>query len=1542
MPKRSSRHKSHSHSRSHSARRTKSQRTRKKTTGKKKLNIKFLILLLGIVGLLGAGAVGVLYRQRKHDPTAYEEKGDSLVAEGQYARAVREYERSLYHNTNNTNVLLKLADALRKTEPDSPSKAARTTMRVIGILSRVANLDSDNTEVQKELLEMLYSHAVELSHKAFFEQLLKQSEQFLQDDPDASHALKYKAIAEAELLKRDALPEEDMLEARRDLEAAIETEPDNGELVRNLSIWYSKQAERARSGAVEQNADELQMKAEEFLQNHLTKAPDDLETKLLLARTYFSQKKESKAKELAGEIETALLKGNKTDLIPQAAAFLMQVDKEPAMSANGTLTASGMLRAEKLLREALVRQPQNTEIMVHLALVLKKLDEMNESSTLLERAFKQDIVSGKRSAVMQKNLKLVAGTNLANSYLSQTEKAVNQEEKDALLRDAQKVVDELKKEITGSAATDLLEGKILMLQNKLTAAIKKFEAADKKYSGTNPEPVFLSALVLKQMAEYGAAANRLERLVRGLGDEQSLRVYRELVAIYLKVNDVTKAERTVIKMLDIAPDSLEARLLQTEILFQKHTIAEQANDTQRSRQNLQRGIELLTPMVDSDDPRAALQMSRFLHASDRTQDARRLAEKTWAEHPGNLGALRHLLQLDLALDDRETALERLESAIVDRPDNKVLKLLRKRLSGKENATESIEELLAPSPDSFRTTMNLYELYRQTGQKEKAKEALEKATELRPEDKAVLSAKFNGALQNEDWATARKLAQKAADLNVDGAKGLFWSGRLQMAQATYSRAISTLELAVKQRPLYSEGWRLLGDARRLAGNLADAEKAYQQALDIKPDNVTALLHMFATHNAKGLQKIALQDLQRAVSLVPNNPQVYGLYLDYLAQSKPAQALDLRRKLAADNPDDQGNRRAIVRLLMSLKRLQEAKGSLQELIKEDPDSFQNVLLAAQLEMQSGSFDAGGKYLQDYIDDKGEEATASEWMALARYLAQKDLSPQAITAYEEAIERESAEGMEATRELADQYFTHQFFNLATKLYEKAFQQSRDPRLWLRYVDALLNAKEFQKAEKLLGEYVAAQGYNAQSSLLECILALELDDLDRAEKAADRAVELAPENPSAYLHRARIGIKAKDERKKQRAVMDLQKALSYAPDLIVAREMLAELYLTRETPDIPAAVEQLRKVIDAQPKHANARLQLASLYRAQGDETKLATLLNASIKELPNVDIWYRMRARLSMHQKRPAEALTDLRKAFELRNSPQNFAALTTALTQTGNPEGALSMFEEESANIGKNPHLLTIKGAALYKAKQEKLAEQTVTDALVAVKADDRSVRALINELGTIIGNAAAAELLDGYAQRDASGLTAFMAGSMLLRANRPEDALRMLEKAKDQAGGDASKQSQLLHLIANANQQLQLFDEAADIYEQILAKNKDDFVALNNLSFVLAQHLNRADEAIPHAERALELAPDNPAGQANILDTLGYAQFKAGMLDKAQLTLEKSIREAPDSLHARYHMAEVLLAKGQEREARLQVRLLKQLAEEQDDKDMLAKVDRLLR
>ena len=97
--------------------------------------------------------------------------------------------------------------------------------------------------------------------------------------------------------------------------------------------------------------------------------------------------------------------------------------------------------------------------------------------------------------------------------------------------------------------------------------------------------------------------------------------------------------------------------------------------------------------------------------------------------------------------------------------------------------------------------------------------------------------------------------------------------------------------------------------------------------------------------------------------------------------------------------------------------------------------------------------------------------------------------------------------------------------------------------------------------------------------------------------------------------------------------------------------------------------------------------------------------------------------------------------------------------------------------------------------------------------------------------------------------------------------------------------------------------------RVIVLRPDDAQAYNALGYTLADRTDRLAEAITLLDKALALAPEDPF----ILDSVGWGQYRAGNLARAQEYRERAYKVRPDPETAA-HLGEVLWARGQREEA----------------------------
>jgi Flp pilus assembly protein TadD len=137
---------------------------------------------------------------------------------------------------------------------------------------------------------------------------------------------------------------------------------------------------------------------------------------------------------------------------------------------------------------------------------------------------------------------------------------------------------------------------------------------------------------------------------------------------------------------------------------------------------------------------------------------------------------------------------------------------------------------------------------------------------------------------------------------------------------------------------------------------------------------------------------------------------------------------------------------------------------------------------------------------------------------------------------------------------------------------------------------------------------------------------------------------------------------------------------------------------------------------------------------------------------------------------------------------------------------------------------------------------------------------------------------------------------------------------------------LLYSRALLAERLDRVDQAVADLEHILEQDPDNASALNALGYTLADRTERYVEAHAYIRRALEQRPEDPA----ILDSMGWVLYRLGRLEEAEDYLRRAYSRLQDAEVAG-HLAVVLWERDRRDEAREILR--RALERDPDDEDL---------
>jgi tetratricopeptide (TPR) repeat protein len=467
---------------------------------------------------------------------------------------------------------------------------------------------------------------------------------------------------------------------------------------------------------------------------------------------------------------------------------------------------------------------------------------------------------------------------------------------------------------------------------------------------------------------------------------------------------------------------------------------------------------------------------------------------------------------------------------------------------------------------------------------------------------------------------------------------------------------------------------------------------------------------------------------------------------------------------------------------------------------------------------------------------------------------------------------------------------------------------------------------------------------------LFLRTGRLDDAAEQIDRSLEAAP-TVDGYLARAHLADARHDGAVALDALKSAVKAALADDDPEAAeRAHLALSDAQIVALDLPAALETLRGLERVAPETLRGREQHGALAWALGAVDESEAALTAALAREPG-DVEARlMLGELQAAVGRAKEAKATFTEAIDRAEVPLAVAAAIAGwLVERGEEPEAAELADRTTANVGD------VDGLALASAL-ERVAKRPARAAELA----ERAI-----QLGAAPGRAAVLRAEARFAAGDHAGAVKLLLGvpvdapeyvsarlraAEILREDRQLDEAELAletaarragapdragasEKDREDAASIAIARSQVDERRGDAVRAARRLDEALAAEpddarlvlaragvddrrgdwraalvraEKLLARDPRSVEALNFAGFVAADHAENLPLATKRLQAAVALSP----GVGGVIDSLGWAYFRAGDLPRAAAFLEQAMRLEPGDAEILEHVGDLYVKRGE--------------------------------
>ena len=824
----------------------------------------------------------------------------------------------------------------------------------------------------------------------------------------------------------------------------------------------------------------------------------------------------------------------------------------------------------------------------------------------------------------------------------------------------------------------------------------------------------------------------------------------------------------------------------------------------------------------------------------------------------------------------------------------------------------------------------------------------------------------------DGPRAEKEINKAIELGLNRTSGQVTLVQALLLQGELDRVLqeSSVIPPGTSKPDQAAILGLRGQAYVAKGQFELAQQALEQALQIKPDAVQALIGMTALHGYQRQYDVARQWVAKALKADPGSPDAWSALGDLeMAQARPAEAEKAYGQAIKyrATPYLEQIKRAQVRIQLkkyaeaaadikalkdaglkdhpyvnyvaglnyfAQKNYQDAAAAFQASDAVNPDFLPNRIYLATTQLRLGNTEQALNLAQKILADAPGSKTAqgllgSVLISRSEYDGAKDVlqsilakspnDPQALGMMATVALREgdSAKGLQYAKKLAS--------------LEPNSKRVQD----MLMVAKLMAGEALDSTIHQTGAQAAATGDVYTSELMTALAAFRDGKLKLALDSAKAMQSRYPDKVDPLKLAAAVYLAAGQW---DQGKVELEKALKLQPNEPSATRNLAKVEVIKG--NYQRAMELLQPLVKQHPDDVEAVQILAAAETRLGNPAGALAALEQASKSQPN-DL--NLLAELSQAQLKQGRAgqvvemtrgLTDA----QYRQQPTLLELRGKAQLMTGDQTGAAGSFGKLTQLVPNSApahfyyaNALSSRGDA---ARARKELEQAVKldprylparvgeiKMHVQFKELDRARKALV-KLRQDFGDRIEVLGIEGwfalgtgdYATAEQKLATAFKKqpdSELLLLTTRAQWAQKKqgpaLKAMRDWLKDHPGDVPVRLQL-AGAYLSLGQEAEAAAAYEQVVKTIPNFVPALNNLAW-----LNRdkaPKKAMDYAQQAYQLAPKDPL----VLDTLGMLTLKSGDASRAVSLLREAVARSPNDAQIQLHLATALIQQGHTAEA----------------------------
>ncbi|GAB6059647.1 PEP-CTERM system TPR-repeat protein PrsT [Desulfonatronum parangueonense] len=750
------------------------------------------------------------------------------------------------------------------------------------------------------------------------------------------------------------------------------------------------------------------------------------------------------------------------------------------------------------------------------------------------------------------------------------------------------------------------------------------------------------------------------------------------------------------------------------------------------------------------------------------------------------------------------------------------------------------------------------------------------------------------------------------LGLDMARIFLNTNRLEQAGYETGRYMEAQSMS-------AEALIILGEIQGRLGDLEDAQRSFQEALQMEPGMPAAHLGLGKTFLLQNKHDQAGQELNKALETDPDNLEALGAMAELQRRHGETEALLVTyEKIINLNPQDAETLYEKGVLHLRKGELDEVRSIAERLERRFSNRSEGYRLSGLHHFQEGNFREAVVSLQQANSIR---PSLSGHYFLGLSLHQQGELESALSQFRIILDQ-IPEFTQARLMTGLILMQQQRLDLAEREIQRVLGQEPQNAMAYNMMGSLQMAMgNYDQGMQLLQKATELDPGLANAFLMQGVFHLDKGKISDATANLDAAIRVAPEQLNIRMLQF-ANLMQQGELEKAYATLE-EGLTGKVGDAALLNNMAAVRLAQNRTEE---GLELLEKSKITDPRFASAYFNLASFYQTQGKLDEALSEYQAMLAHHPDNIRALLSAAGISMQLGQEEQAQEYFVKAQQT-GDPQAYLSHAEFAVRNGQPEQAKLILDEGIASISDNLSLMEVKARILIaqglldeaialhreiKSRQREGGIRLLAQSLL-LKGDVQGALAEARELIKIHPDKAEGYLLlagihEATANPDQAEesiqaaiqieprnpQTHFRLGSLKAREGSFEEAMRAFSRSLELNPHFIPALFSSGSLLENQGE----IDQAKEKYRLVLQIDPNHVPALNNVAYLSLKGHGNPEEALLLATQAFRLEQHNPG----VMDTLGLALLQNNKPEEGRRILERAVQLLPNHPTIRYHLA----------------------------------------